>query len=312
FGELDGVRGVTAERELASLGQPDDAAEVDAQATAIDRVALDDDVRDGTEGDRFGCVTAMAYQAVLVQVDRVTAGLCGPDQQDDAEEQAEHTQAQQATDQGLDPGVRRLARHGWALVLGEHHHDARDQCDEATGRVGQAEGAAPLVVDRVPADKGSQIRGVHTAVVALRPGRRRRRQQAAVSSCRLVPGLTAQQARADVDHLVVDAPLGDGGRAQRVGEELAAGAGHIVTVVDDPAARIFGPTAEALGVPIAAWSVVLLASAQADTYGPAPGVNMIAPVGMARSTALKRVLYSSWVLLLVSLAVYIGELAILH
>jgi predicted histidine transporter YuiF (NhaC family) len=76
--------------------------------------------------------------------------------------------------------------------------------------------------------------------------------------------------------------------------------------------RIFGPTAEALGVPIAAWSVVLLASAQADTYGPAPGVNMIAPVGMARSTALKRVLYSSWVLLLVSLAVYIGELAILH
>ncbi|WP_028850327.1 hypothetical protein [Thermocrispum municipale] len=85
-----------------------------------------------------------------------------------------------------------------------------------------------------------------------------------------------------------------------------------MTVVDDPADRIFGPTAEALGVPIAAWSVVLLASAQADTYGPAPGVNMIAPVGMARSTALKRVLYSSWVLLLVSLAVYIGELAILH
>src|SRR5690606_21966489 len=45
-----------------------------------------------------------------------------------------------------------------------------------------------------------------------------------------------QQARADVDHLVVDAPLGDGGRAQLGGEDLAAVAGHIVTVVDDPAA----------------------------------------------------------------------------
>ncbi|TCP47862.1 putative ion transporter superfamily protein YfcC [Tamaricihabitans halophyticus] len=76
--------------------------------------------------------------------------------------------------------------------------------------------------------------------------------------------------------------------------------------------QIFGPTADALGVPIAAWSVVLLASAQADTYGPFPGVNMIAPVGLARSTALKRVLYSSWVLLLVSLAVYTIEIAILH
>ncbi|MDA3624681.1 permease [Saccharopolyspora sp. WRP15-2] len=76
--------------------------------------------------------------------------------------------------------------------------------------------------------------------------------------------------------------------------------------------KIFGPTAAALGVPVPAWSVVLLASAQADTYGPAPGVNMIAPVGMARSTALKRVLYSSWILLFVSLAVYAVELAILH
>lgn len=76
--------------------------------------------------------------------------------------------------------------------------------------------------------------------------------------------------------------------------------------------KIFGPTAAALGVPVPAWSVVLLASAQADTYGPAPGVNMIAPVGMARSTALKRVLYSSWILLIVSLGVYMAELAILH
>lgn len=75
--------------------------------------------------------------------------------------------------------------------------------------------------------------------------------------------------------------------------------------------KIFGPTAAALGVPVGAWSVVLLASAQADTYGPFPGVNMIAPVGLARSTALKRVLYSSWGLLLLSLGVYVLELWLL-
>ncbi len=80
-----------------------------------------------------------------------------------------------------------------------------------------------------------------------------------------------------------------------------------VVLVDN----IFGSTATALGVPVSAWSVVLLASAQADTYGPWPGANMIAPVGLARSTALKRVLYTSWILLLVSLAVYAVELWLL-
>ncbi|MBK1786526.1 Na+/H+ antiporter NhaC family protein [Prauserella cavernicola] len=80
-----------------------------------------------------------------------------------------------------------------------------------------------------------------------------------------------------------------------------------VIVID----RVFGPTADALGVPVAAWAVVLLCSCQADTFGPFPGPNMISPMAFARSTALKRMIYCGWILLAASLAVYVIQLALL-
>ena len=46
-----------------------------------------------------------------------------------------------------------------------------------------------------------------------------------------------------------------------------------------------------------AWSLILLASSQIDWFGPFPGPDMVANMGLARSPSLRLVLYNGWAIM---------------
>lgn len=69
--------------------------------------------------------------------------------------------------------------------------------------------------------------------------------------------------------------------------------------------KLFGPIAAALGIGSAAWVVVLLFASKADTYGPFPNGNMVGVMGLARSTNLKNMLITGWLVLLPVCVVYL-------
>ena len=68
--------------------------------------------------------------------------------------------------------------------------------------------------------------------------------------------------------------------------------------------HVFGPLAAALGVPPAAWSVVLLAVSQTDGLGPFPNPDMIGQMGLAESRSLRWQLLSSYLVLVPVVVLY--------
>jgi TRAP-type C4-dicarboxylate transport system permease large subunit len=68
--------------------------------------------------------------------------------------------------------------------------------------------------------------------------------------------------------------------------------------------QVFGPLAATLGVPPAAWSVVLLAVSQTDGLGPFPNPDMIGQMGLAESRSLRWQLLSSYLVLVPVVALY--------
>jgi len=68
--------------------------------------------------------------------------------------------------------------------------------------------------------------------------------------------------------------------------------------------QVFGPLAAALGVPPAAWSVVLLAVSQTDGLGPFPNPDMIGQMGLAESRSLRWQLLSSYLVLVPVVVLY--------
>jgi GntP family gluconate:H+ symporter len=74
--------------------------------------------------------------------------------------------------------------------------------------------------------------------------------------------------------------------------------------------QVFGPLAVALGIPPAAWTVVLLAAAQTDGLGPFPNPDMIGQMGLAESRSLRWQLLSSYLVLVPVVVLYAVLLAI--
>lgn len=72
--------------------------------------------------------------------------------------------------------------------------------------------------------------------------------------------------------------------------------------------KVFGPLAGQIGVGASSWVVVLLFASKADTYGPFPNPNMVSTMGLARSTNLRTMLLTGWVLLVPVAVMYIAIL----
>lgn len=72
--------------------------------------------------------------------------------------------------------------------------------------------------------------------------------------------------------------------------------------------KVFGEMAAAVGVPASAWVIVLLFASKADTYGPFPNGNMVGAMGLARSTNLKNMMITGWLLLIPACIMYFGIL----
>ncbi|PZG29462.1 hypothetical protein C1I98_31895 [Spongiactinospora gelatinilytica] len=75
-------------------------------------------------------------------------------------------------------------------------------------------------------------------------------------------------------------------------------------------AKVFGPVATALGISPAAWTTVLLASAQTDGLGPFPNPDMIGQMGLAESNSLKWQLLSCWLVMIPVVGLYLLLLAV--
>lgn len=75
--------------------------------------------------------------------------------------------------------------------------------------------------------------------------------------------------------------------------------------------EVFGPTAEALGIPALAWVLVLLGASQIDWFGPFPNADMIGQMGLARSRDLRSMLYNGWAVLAANLVLFVILLWIL-
>jgi H+/gluconate symporter-like permease len=75
--------------------------------------------------------------------------------------------------------------------------------------------------------------------------------------------------------------------------------------------EVFGGLATTVGLGAGAWVVVLLWASKADTYGPFPNANMIGAMGLARSTDLRSLLYTGWMVLIPSSLMYVAILAVL-
>lgn len=68
--------------------------------------------------------------------------------------------------------------------------------------------------------------------------------------------------------------------------------------------EVFGSLGAGIGVSAASWVVVLLFGSKADTYGPFPNGNMVGVMGLARSTSLKNMMLTGWMLLLPACLMY--------
>jgi predicted histidine transporter YuiF (NhaC family) len=68
--------------------------------------------------------------------------------------------------------------------------------------------------------------------------------------------------------------------------------------------KVFGTLAASAGVGPGAWVVVLLFASKADTYGPFPNANMVGAMGLARSSDLKSMLITGWMMLVPACAMY--------
>lgn len=74
--------------------------------------------------------------------------------------------------------------------------------------------------------------------------------------------------------------------------------------------QVFGPLAATLGIPPAAWTVVLLSTAQTDGLGPFPNPDMIGQMGLAESRSLRWQLLTSYLVLVPVLVLYAILLAV--
>jgi hypothetical protein len=68
--------------------------------------------------------------------------------------------------------------------------------------------------------------------------------------------------------------------------------------------KVFGTLAASAGVGPAAWVVVLLFASKADTYGPFPNANMVGAMGLARSSNLKNMMITGWLMLVPACIMY--------
>ena len=68
--------------------------------------------------------------------------------------------------------------------------------------------------------------------------------------------------------------------------------------------KVFGDLGTALGVSASSWVIVLLFASKADTYGPFPNGNMVGVMGLARSTNLRNMLITGWMLLVPACIMY--------
>ncbi|WP_405067878.1 hypothetical protein OG558_40975 [Kribbella sp. NBC_01510] len=74
--------------------------------------------------------------------------------------------------------------------------------------------------------------------------------------------------------------------------------------------KVFGTLAASAGVGPGAWVVVLLFASKADTYGPFPNANMVGAMGLARSSDLKSMLITGWMMLVPACVMYAGILLV--
>jgi Na+/H+ antiporter NhaC len=75
--------------------------------------------------------------------------------------------------------------------------------------------------------------------------------------------------------------------------------------------QVFGDLATTVGLGAGAWVIVLLWASKADTYGPFPNANMIGAMGLARSTDLRSLLLTGWLVLIPACLVYVLLLLVL-
>jgi Na+/H+ antiporter NhaC len=75
--------------------------------------------------------------------------------------------------------------------------------------------------------------------------------------------------------------------------------------------KVFGPVAATVGISTGAWVIVLLWASKADTYGPFPNANMVGAMGLARSTNLRSLLLTGWLVLIPASLMYVAILAVL-
>ncbi|MHA6618602.1 Na+/H+ antiporter NhaC family protein [Pseudonocardia sp. DLS-67] len=75
--------------------------------------------------------------------------------------------------------------------------------------------------------------------------------------------------------------------------------------------QVFGGLATTVGLGAGAWVVVLLWASKADTYGPFPNANMVGAMGLARSTNLRSLLLTGWMVLIPASLMYVAILAVL-
>lgn len=68
--------------------------------------------------------------------------------------------------------------------------------------------------------------------------------------------------------------------------------------------EVFGSLATSVGVSAGAWVTVLLFASKADTYGPFPNGNMVGAMGLARSSNLKNMMITGWMLLVPACLMY--------
>jgi H+/gluconate symporter-like permease len=69
--------------------------------------------------------------------------------------------------------------------------------------------------------------------------------------------------------------------------------------------QVFGGIATTLGLGVGAWVIVLLWASKADTYGPFPNANMVGAMGLARSTDLRSLLLTGWLVLIPACLMYV-------
>ena len=80
-----------------------------------------------------------------------------------------------------------------------------------------------------------------------------------------------------------------------------------VTLMD----KLFAPLAASLGINPGAWSLILLASSQIDWFGPFPGPDMVAQMGLARSRSLRLILYNGWAIMVANVLMLVVLIPVL-